>query len=165
MENENVDEVDEPLGLLPGEEEENVEGSGRQRGGGGADGAFDGRPLPSLRVVEDQSGSNEAAGAAVDEGPGGQRGGGGADAAFDGRPLPGQQVQEDQAEADRERGQGGDLPLVQPMEGEGWMERVQGWMARVEQVEVEPYVPPMPMEVMEELVQPYVPQMVTRPFP
>ena len=53
------------------------------------------------------------------------------------------------------------------MEGEGWMERVQGWMARVEQVEVEPYVPPMPMpmEVMEELVQPYVPQMVTRPFP
>ena len=47
VENENVDEVDEPLGLLPGEEEENVEGSGRQRGGGGADGAFDGRPLPS----------------------------------------------------------------------------------------------------------------------
>ena len=109
----------------------------------------------------------EIEGEAVEEVLGGQRGGGGADAAFDGRPLPGQQVQEDQAEADREQGQGGDLPLVQPMEGEGWMERVQGWMARVEQVEVEPYVPPMPMpmEVMEELVQPYVPQMVTRPFP
>lgn len=42
------------------------------------------------------------------------------------------------------------------------MERVQGWMERVEQVDVEPYVPPMPMamEVMEQLVEPYVPQMV-----
>ena len=119
VENEDVVEVDEPPGLLLREEEEDeddeevfadavdgvvedrgqsheaagaavVEGPGGQRGGGGADAAFDGRPLPSLSVVEDQSRSNEAAGAAVDEGPGGQRGGGGADAAFDGRPLPSQ---------------------------------------------------------------------------
>ena len=165
---------------------------GGQRGGGGADAAFDGRPLPGQQVQEDQAEADREQGQGGNfplvqpmegegwvqeveaelnipqlEGLGGQRGGGGADAASDGRPLPGQQVQEGQAEADREQGQGGDLPLVQPMEGEGWMERVQGWMARVEQVEVEPYVPPMPMpmEVMEELVQPYVPQMVTRPFP
>ena len=84
VENEDVVEVDEPPGLLLREEEEDeddeevfadavdgavedrgqsheaaeaavVEGPGGQRGGGGADAAFDGRPLPSLRVVEDQS--------------------------------------------------------------------------------------------------------------
>ena len=171
------------------------EGLGGQRGGGGADAAFDGRPLPGQQVQEDQAQADREQDQGGDfplvqpregqgwmerveqveaelnvpqlEGLGGQRGGGGADAAFDGRPLPGQQVQEDQAQADREQDQGGDFPLVQPREGQGWMERVQGWMERVEQVDVEPYVPPMPMamEVMEQLVEPYVPQMVTRPFP